>query len=225
MKNPTTSALLPAMFLLCFAPVKAQDPVQVSPDVYSVKLENESVRILEVNLAQGQSDKMHGHPGSTVFVHVISGGKVLVSYQDGRTEEMEVGDNQFLSHASRVHQIKNIGDTDVRAIIYENNPNHGPKVIKLYKERTKSVSEESNSLKLVDEFKEIYNRNDVKLIGLWQNVNDPHEQFFMTGYKNETHYKQFVEKVSSDPKYQKMSDEIEKDRESIEVLTLKPVEY
>ena len=62
------------------------------------------------------------------------------------------------------------------------------------------------------------------VVGVWINADDPHEQYFMTGYKDEAHYNDFLEKANANPKYQAMTDKINKDRESIEVLTLIPAE-
>jgi quercetin dioxygenase-like cupin family protein len=221
MKKRLFYSLLPALFVFSSPYLQAQDPVEVSPDVYSVKLENESVRILEVNLKAGQSDKMHSHPPASV--HILKGGKLIVTSPDGETTEANPIDNQFLWHEGRTHQLKNIGDTDLHAIIVENKTmGDSPHVYKFYMERTKPESSQSNSYKLVDEFKKIYDENGVKVVGLWVNEDDPHEQFFMTGYKDDDHYKKFVEKMKSDPKYQEMSEKVNQDRESIEVVTLKP---
>ena len=222
MKKPIIHSMLPAVCILCSTMLMAQDPVAVSPDVYTVKLENESVRILEMKLAKGESDQMHHHPPSSV--QVVKGGKVLISYPNGESNEIVAGDNEVMWHEGRTHQIKNIGDTDIHVIVVENKiPEIHPQVYKFYKERTTPLSSESNSYKLVDDFKKIYDKNGVKIVGLWINAEDPHEQYFMTAYKDESHYKKFVETMRTDPAYQEMSDEIQKDRESIEVVTLKPV--
>jgi quercetin dioxygenase-like cupin family protein len=220
MKKPLFYPLFPAVCMLISSLLQAQDPVKVSPELYSLKLENESVRILEMKLKKGESDMMHSHPPASI--HVLKGGKVLIRYPNGESNEVEVADNQFVWHEGRTHQIKNIGDTDIHVIIVENKPQDDPQVYKFYKERTKTLSSQSSSYKLVNEFKKIYDENGVKVVGVWMNADDPHEQYFMTGYKDESHYKEFVERVQTDPKYQEMSDEIKKDRESIEVVTLTP---
>ena len=41
------------------------DPVEVSPDNYKVVLENDHVRVLEMNLKVGEKDEMHSHPSET----------------------------------------------------------------------------------------------------------------------------------------------------------------
>lgn len=222
MKKPLIYSLLPALCILSSTFLRAQDPATVSPDVYTIKLENESVRILEMKLEKGSSDQMHHHPPSSV--HVVKGGTVLINYPNGESNEVVAADNEIMWHEGRTHQIKNIGNTDIHVIIVENKTMEDqPQVFKFYKERTKPISSESNSYKLLNDFKKLYNKHNVKVVGLWVNTEDPHEQYFMTAYKNESHYKKFVESMREDPTYQEMSSKIENDRESIEVVTLKPV--
>ena len=70
------------------------------------------------------------------------------------------------------------------------------------------------------DFNEIYKANDVKVIGVWQNTEDPNEVYFMTAFQSEEHYQNFVATVREDSAYQAMGEKIEADRESIEVTTL-----
>lgn len=94
---------------------------------------------------------------------------------------------------------------------------------KLYKEKSKEHVNRPRSLDLFKEFKKIYDENDVKVIGVWENLDDPHEFFFMTAFRDENHYKKFVDQTKSNQNYQDMSDEMADQRESIEITNLRMV--
>jgi hypothetical protein len=115
--------------------------------------------------------------------------------------------------------LKPASDLDIETISPDDH-----QLYKMYTEKTKTPVGQANSNKFVDEFKKIYDKNDVEVVGVWINADDPHEQYFMTGYKDEAHYKEFLEKANANPEYQEMTEDINEDRESIEVLTLIPAE-
>ncbi len=93
------------------------DPVEVAGDHYSVMLENEHVRVLEMKLAAGEIDNQHSHPSETVYF--ITGGKVKFHLPDGETAEAEVPDGGVIWHEEWTHRVENIGSTDIHAIIVE----------------------------------------------------------------------------------------------------------
>ena len=92
-------------------------------------------------------------------------------------------------------------------------------VYKLYKDRSKSTTPKGPEL--FEEFNKIYQEQDVKVIGVWQNTDDLQEYYFMTTFRDEMHYNQFIENMKTNTKYQELSTELGKDRESIEVITLR----
>ena len=63
----TTGVVLLALSLLCAASVMAQDPAKVAPDIYKVRLDNASVRVLEVKGKAGQKAPMHKHRNYVVY--------------------------------------------------------------------------------------------------------------------------------------------------------------
>ena len=94
---------------------------------------------------------------------------------------------------------------------------------KLYKETAKASVSNPRGLQLFPEFKKLYDENDVKVIGVWENVDNPREYYFLTAYRDEQHYQEFGENLRSNQQYLDLSKEIEEDRESIEAITLKMV--
>lgn len=93
------------------------DPVQVSPNNYKVLLENDHVRVLEMNLRAGAKDEMHSHPSETVYF--IKGSRVRFHLPAGETAEAEPPDGGAIWHEEWTHQVENIGTSDIRAIIVE----------------------------------------------------------------------------------------------------------
>jgi len=92
------------------------DPIESSPDHYKVLEENDSVRMLEMIVPPGESDNVHSHPAEAVYF--ITGGKARVTV-DGEQMEMELPDGASMLHEAWTHQVTNIGDTEIRAIIVE----------------------------------------------------------------------------------------------------------
>ena len=93
------------------------DPVQSSPANYTVLLETDRFRMLEMKVPAGQKDEVHSHPSEAVYF--IRGGKARVHLSDGSTMEAEFPDGGVMEHGEWTHQVENIGDTDVHAIIFE----------------------------------------------------------------------------------------------------------
>ena len=92
------------------------DPVESSPNNYKVLQENDHVRMLEMIVPAGESDILHSHPDEAVYF--ITGGKARVTV-DGEEMEMELPDGASMLHEAWTHQVTNIGDTEIRAIIVE----------------------------------------------------------------------------------------------------------
>lgn len=67
----------------------------------------------------------------------------------------------------------------------------------------------------------IYATNGVLFIGHWVDANDPKIDITLLAYRDENHYKNFVETMKSDPIYQKYETVIVANREKIEVRTLR----
>jgi quercetin dioxygenase-like cupin family protein len=90
---------------------------ETSPEVYSVLLEDERVRILEMKLPAGQSDSEHVHSAEAVYF--LNGGKANIHLPNGETVEAEVPDGGVLSNAMWKHRVENVGETDIHAVIVE----------------------------------------------------------------------------------------------------------
>ncbi len=105
-------------FVWPMTPARAQDPLKLRPDTYSLKLENERVRVYEWIFKPGDKEPMHTHP--EMVTYYLTDGKVRTYGPDGkilRERESKAGDT-FWS-APMKHMTENIGTTEIHAIIVE----------------------------------------------------------------------------------------------------------
>ena len=118
MKSWVASVVLAAGLMVAAATAAfAQNPLEVAPDMYKLKFENDRVRVMEVTFAPGASIAMHSHPDH--FVHVASGGKLALSYPDGTSKELEAKAGEILWIDAESHAAKNPGDTEVKLLVVE----------------------------------------------------------------------------------------------------------
>ena len=103
-----------------FAQEAAQhiDPVITLPEMYSVLLENEHVRVVEYRIDPGQKDDWHTHPPKVSYV--VSGGMLKITLENEESFIVEEGENSasWLGAVGR-HFVENVGDTPVRIVLVE----------------------------------------------------------------------------------------------------------
>jgi quercetin dioxygenase-like cupin family protein len=111
------AAALPALCLLAGAAF-AQDMVQVMGKQAKVVLENERVRVIEIEVAPGASTGMHSHAGDQVVVF-LSGGQATQTNADGSTRTMDrkAGDVAFSGPVT--HDTMNSGKKKVHTLVIE----------------------------------------------------------------------------------------------------------
>ncbi|NOT01658.1 MAG: hypothetical protein HOP29_13635 [Phycisphaerales bacterium] len=95
----------------------AQDPVKVSPHNHQVALENESVRVLNVEAKGGEKLAMHSHPDHVIYA--INGGKVKFTYPDGMTKEVELKAGAATYLKAETHEVENLGTTELKLVVFE----------------------------------------------------------------------------------------------------------
>ena len=100
--------------------VQAQDPVKVGPDVYSVKFENDKVRVSEITFHPGQTIAMHSHPDH--FVYVLEAGTLKLSHPDGTAQDFVGTPGQVVWIPAESHAAVNIGTTEFKALVVELKP-------------------------------------------------------------------------------------------------------
>jgi quercetin dioxygenase-like cupin family protein len=106
------------LHLLWAQPEVSIDPVQASPDNYTVLQENEFVRVLKYTIKPGKKDNPHTHPAQAFYV--LSGGKLRIYRENAATidVEEETGSSTWSAGSSK-HYVENIGKTTFIALLTE----------------------------------------------------------------------------------------------------------
>jgi hypothetical protein len=104
-------------FALAVDSSSAQDPAKTDSDKYSVRLENDQVRVLEYRDSPGQKTTLHHHPNFVLYA--LSPFKRRLTFADGKTviREFKAGDVIFMN--AQDHIGENIGETQTHVIIVE----------------------------------------------------------------------------------------------------------
>ena len=94
---------------------------------------------------------------------------------------------------------------------------------KLYISKAKLGEKPSDSEmeRVFKEYQKIYNEYGVKVIGAWENVDDPLEQYLITAYNDAAHYEEAVAKMRENKRYQELTEARQPSVESVKVKTLK----
>ena len=130
----STSMLL-GLFLLPATNLHAQDPVVVAPSVYKkVIIDNEKVRVIEIEIAPGQTVPTHSHPNHVAYALTDARIQITEKGKDPAVAELKAGEALYI-HAT-THTGTNIGTSTARLVITEiKHP--GKKVVKTVKTITK----------------------------------------------------------------------------------------
>ena len=94
------------------------DPTRSAPEHYKLLLENEHVRVLEMNLPAGARDNEHSHSDETVYF-VTGPSKVRIHLPGGDSIEADLPNGHIMWHEAWTHSVENIGQAKIRAVIVE----------------------------------------------------------------------------------------------------------
>src|ERR1041385_4985065 len=85
-----------AGLLLSFpaAMLRAADPLEVAPGMYSLLFQNDRVRVMQVVFKPGEKIAKHSHPDH--FVYVLEAGKLKISHPDGTFMDADLKVGQVL---------------------------------------------------------------------------------------------------------------------------------
>jgi hypothetical protein len=110
-------AVVSAAAFMAFAGEQTMDPLKLSPQYYTLRIDNPRVRVYEYRLPAGQQEVMHSHlPGVVIG---LSEATLKITQPDGNsaTHRSAVGDVGWRD--SVTHSIQNIGATEARAYAIE----------------------------------------------------------------------------------------------------------
>ena len=111
------AACLPAACLLSSA-AWAQDMVQVMGSNAKVVLENDRVRVIEIEVEPGASTGMHSHAGDQLVVF-LSGGQATQTNADGSSKTMERKPGEVAWSGPVTHDTRNSGKQKVHTLVIE----------------------------------------------------------------------------------------------------------
>lgn len=94
-----------------------QDPAAVNPSSITVKLENDSVRVMEAVLPPGFKEKLHHHPGYVMYI--LDGGAVRLHTPDGGFRDSRFESGRVFYSDPITHWAENTGTTTIRVLIVE----------------------------------------------------------------------------------------------------------
>jgi quercetin dioxygenase-like cupin family protein len=93
------------------------DPAKVASNVYKPILENERIRLFDVRFKPGDKAIMHGHPEHVVYV--LTDGRNRLAFPDGTTQDLDMKAGAALWLPAGQHETTNIGQTEVRLLVFE----------------------------------------------------------------------------------------------------------
>jgi quercetin dioxygenase-like cupin family protein len=113
----TNSRKITAFLLtvLCSSFVYAVDFLEAAPKQTKVLLENEKVRVIEVQFKKGDKVPMHSHP--EIVLYAIKSGKTRFTDADGKTTESKSPDGTATFRPPTTHSHEHL--EDAHAIVIE----------------------------------------------------------------------------------------------------------
>ena len=111
-------SLLCGLFLVLSSSVYAQDPVKVASNVYKkILLDNDKVRVMQVEFAPGETAAWHQHPNHVVYA--LTDGKLEITDEgkQAKTVEIKTGDVMYMPAVK--HMAKNTGTTTLKLVVTE----------------------------------------------------------------------------------------------------------
>jgi hypothetical protein len=98
------------------------DPLKLSPQYYTLKLENDRVRVLEYRLKPGEKEVMHSHPPGG-FVYSMADAKTRTTLPDGKVSEgSSTAGRVTWRESTTTHALENIGTTDMHNLAVDVKP-------------------------------------------------------------------------------------------------------
>src|SRR5687768_3797287 len=93
------------------------DPAVVNPTSITVRLANDSVRVMEAVLPPGFKEVMHTHPPYVMYI--LEGGKVRLHMADGRWRDSEFKAGDVFYSDRITHWAENTGTSTIRVLLVE----------------------------------------------------------------------------------------------------------
>lgn len=95
----------------------AEDPLKLSPDIYSLLLDNHRVRVLEVRANAGAKAPLHAHPEAVLYA--LSDARLRFTFPDGKTEEIELKTGHAAWRPAQSHTLEVLGNAPATFLVVE----------------------------------------------------------------------------------------------------------
>ena len=116
-----SSSLFFGLLLMLSTSMHAQDPMKVAPNVArKILLENDQVRVLQVEFAPGETAPWHQHPNHILYA--LTDGEIEITDKGKTANVVELKAGEALYMPAVTHMIKNIGTTTVKMVVTELKP-------------------------------------------------------------------------------------------------------
>lgn len=96
------------------------DPLVAAPHVYKLLMENDRVRVFDVQFKPGDKAAMHIHPDHVAYA--LTDAKLRLSFPDGNSAEVDVKGGQAFWIEAGPHETENIGGTHAHNVVVELKP-------------------------------------------------------------------------------------------------------
>jgi quercetin dioxygenase-like cupin family protein len=93
------------------------DALEAAPEVSTLIMENDRVRVLDIKFKPGQKTVMHSHPDHVLYV--LKNGKLRITYPDGRHNEVNLKARQAIWMQAGQHAVENLGKTEANNLLIE----------------------------------------------------------------------------------------------------------
>ncbi len=94
------------------------DVLEAAASAYSLLMENERVRVLDIRLKPGEKAPMHNHPRDHV-VYVMNDAKLRLTFPDGKSGDFDLKAGQTIWLEAGSHATENIGTSDGHNLVVE----------------------------------------------------------------------------------------------------------
>jgi quercetin dioxygenase-like cupin family protein len=111
------SSLFFGLLLALCVDLYAQDPVKVAPNNYKVLLDNDQVRVIQIEIAPGEIATWHSHPNYVSYA--LTDGKMEITEKGKAPVVRELKANNAIYEAAVTHMSKNVGTTTMKMILTE----------------------------------------------------------------------------------------------------------
>lgn len=118
MSPRVVASSLALVLLFAAGRAQAQDPVKVSPDHFTVLLENERIRVLDFHTTTGVKIPLHSHP-AYISYSISGAGKTKFTSADGKVTEQTAKSGNATWHEAETHASEYQGTGSTHVLLVE----------------------------------------------------------------------------------------------------------